>query len=195
MVRRTTAEGPGLRAALWLQGCTIRCRGCFNSHLWPLDGGRSKSVSSLTNELLSIGDIEGVTLLGGEPFDQALPLASLARGLRAAGLGVMTFTGNTLDSLRERAGPGDEALLAATDLLVDGPFKADEPDPTRPWLGSKNQRFIHLTDRYRGSTDKGQDDRVEVRLSTDGSVLINGQADARRLADLRRMIRDPHGNV
>jgi anaerobic ribonucleoside-triphosphate reductase activating protein len=174
----TDAEGPGRRAAFWLQGCSIRCPGCFNPHMWSATGGRTVDVDDLAHEATRDPAVEGVTFLGGEPFDQAEPLAQLARAVRAAGLSVMTFTGYWLEDLVADEPPGALALLATTDLLVDGPFDARQPDTGRPWVGSRNQRFHHLSGRYAhlGDLRSAGPDRLEVRLSPDGSVFLNGQA-------------------
>ena len=73
----TTAEGPGLRSALWVQGCSVHCPGCFNPQLWAEMGGRVENPADLAErfvaDALSAG-VEGITLLGGEPFDQAAAL-------------------------------------------------------------------------------------------------------------------------
>src|SRR4051794_1393000 len=91
VIPRTIAEGPGTRFAVWVQGCTIRCVGCFNPHLWGRKGGTATDPVGLATEAID-AEVEGVTLLGGEPFEQAAPLAAFARVVRHAGLSVMTFT-------------------------------------------------------------------------------------------------------
>jgi anaerobic ribonucleoside-triphosphate reductase activating protein len=188
LVPVTEVEGPGRRACLWVQGCSIRCPGCFNPHLWGVAGGRLATVDELTDQVLEVDGIEGITLLGGEPFDQAAPLAELGRRVRGHGLSVMTFTGFRLEQLLD-GGRGDHLeLLAATDLLVDGPFVKDLPDRRRPWVGSTNQRFHFLTSRYRHLEPElaAIPDRLELRLGRDGSVWINGMASTATLAGLRR---------
>ncbi|SNR98810.1 anaerobic ribonucleoside-triphosphate reductase activating protein [Blastococcus mobilis] len=196
-VPATYAEGPGLRAALWVQGCSIRCPGCFNPQLWARRGGSDRQVTDLVRELLESAathGVEGITLLGGEPFEQAAPLARVARGLRQAGLSVMTFTGYEWADLRRWAEsrPDIGALLEATDLLADGPFLADSIDTSRPWIGSRNQGLRALTDRYAEqlATFDRHPDRVEVRVAADGEIAVNGWANADALdalfADLGR---------
>jgi anaerobic ribonucleoside-triphosphate reductase activating protein len=131
--------------------------------------------------------VEGVTLLGGEPFDQASAFASFACAVRAAGLSVMTFTGHRLEDLIGPHAPeGAESLLAATDLLVDGPYVAEQMDLARPWVGSRNQRFHFLTDRYKHLETELADlvDRVEIRVAADGQVKVNGWATVAMLDDL-----------
>lgn len=177
----TRAEGPGLRAALWVQGCSIRCPGCFNPHSWPGGGGEPTpwpELAERVREAAAFHGIEGLTLLGGEPFDQAGPLAHLAAAVQADGLSVMTFTGHTLEEL-EAAGRNDwNRLVAATDLLVDGPYLAGRPERRRPWVGSDNQRFWFLTGRYADLAGQlgAVRNRLEVRIGPEGGVAVNGFA-------------------
>ena len=178
VVDRTSAEGPGVRFAVWGAGCSVRCDGCFNPHFWSPDSGQPFSVVELAARAVSSG-ADGVTLLGGEPFDQALAFAELARLVRESDMSVMTFTGHRLVDLRGADSPaGSAELLAATDLLVDGPYDADSPDLVRPWVGSTNQQFHFLTDRYLHLRDElaTLPDRVEVRIAPTGEVRLNGWA-------------------
>src|SRR5690606_38213583 len=88
-------------------------------------------------------------LLGGEPFAQAEALADVARRVREqAGLSAMVFTGYTLEQLRAAQRPDWDALLGATDLLVDGLYVREQFETRRRWIGSANQRAHFLTDRY-----------------------------------------------
>lgn len=197
----TDVEGPGRRAALWLQGCSIRCPGCFNPHLWSTRGGQETPTATeallLVEQALQAGS-RGLTLLGGEPFEQAAAAAVVASTFRSAGLGVMTFTGYTYPDLQRWAQDRADiaALLEATDLLADGPYLADRPDRIRPWVGSTNQGLRALTERYRGripglgpvpgSPQPGSDggDRLEVRVAPDGTVTVNGWAETAALEHL-----------
>jgi anaerobic ribonucleoside-triphosphate reductase activating protein len=184
----TDAEGPGERTAVWVQGCTIRCPGCFNPHLWTSRGGQLTPSAALAARVLA-ANTTGVTFLGGEPFDQAAALAKVAATVAAAGRSVMTFTGYTTAQLDHavRIGRSDvAALLAATDLLVAGPFLADHLDLARPWAGSTNQEFVLRTDRFPDLLDAlaTTPDRVEVTVSADGEVAVNGWADTDALDTL-----------
>lgn len=189
----TEAEGPGRRAAVWVQGCSVRCPGCFNPHLWADRGGLEGSPEELAAEWVAAArdaGSEGITLLGGEPFDQAAALAVVAEAFQDAGLTVMTFTGYPLERLeawaRHRADLG--RLLVATDLLADGPYLADRPERRRPWIGSVNQGLRALTPAYREVVDAietdGGTDRLEVRIARDGTVAVNGWADDETLETL-----------
>jgi anaerobic ribonucleoside-triphosphate reductase activating protein len=156
--------------------------------MWTTRGGFTAQPDELLAQVIAAGT-EGLTLLGGEPFDQASPLALLASGVRDAGLSVMTFTGFTWQQLQQAVAVGRSdvaALLRATDLLVDGPYLADRPDRHRPWVGSTNQRFRFLTERYAHLRDqlRALPDRVEVNVGPDGQVAVNGWASVDALEEL-----------
>jgi anaerobic ribonucleoside-triphosphate reductase activating protein len=161
--------------------------------MWDPDAGRDADVRDIVAALTSDSDIEGVTFFGGEPFDQAVGLAEVARDVRARGLSVMTFSGYFLEDLVTGARPGWLELLGYTDLLVDGPFDASLPDLRRPWIGSRNQGFHVLTPRYAGLAERltTLPDRVEVRLAADGAIFLNGQAPTAVLRALARAVGAP----
>jgi anaerobic ribonucleoside-triphosphate reductase activating protein len=185
VVARTRAEGPGERTAVWVQGCSIRCPGCFNPHLWGFRGGTVRTPQEIIDAVVAAGT-EGITLLGGEPFDQAAPLASVAAGIQAAGLSVMTFTGYTMAQLTTGARRDAAALLDHTDLLAAGPFVGGQIDTGRPWVGSTNQEFVPLTlvgaDMMRRLP--GTPDRLEVVVDTTGRAAVNGWAELDALDQL-----------
>ena len=173
VIPRTEAEGPGLRYALWVRGCSIRCPGCCNPELFEAASGALRAPEELAAEALAAG-VEGVSLLGGEPTEQAGPLAAFCRAARSGGLSVMLYSGRMLEDLRRLRDPDVDALLAHTDLLVDGPFVARLRTESRRWVGSSNQRMHFLTDFYR--TDDPRFDgpnTVEIRLSA-GEITLNG---------------------
>lgn len=176
VVAATRAEGPGVRTAIWLQGCPLRCAGCCNPEMLPFEGGVVRSVDeALAFALAAKRDsgVEGITLLGGEPFAHAAA-ALLATRAQASGLTVMTFSGYELDYLRSGAIPWADELLAAIDILVDGPYRRDLPDSTRRWIGSTNQRIHFLSDRYRPD-DEAWTKRDTLEIRWDGNELsVNG---------------------
>lgn len=172
----TEAEGPGRRFALWFQGCPLRCPGCCNPEYLPFKGGTTQTVDDLCREIERSREqngVEGITLLGGEPFAHAEPAAALAAAARRLGLSVMVFSGFTLEHLRTTIDPHTATLLAHTDILVDGPYLRDQPDTTRRWIGSINQRIHFLTDRYRFDESWRQRNTLEIRVRG-SEVLVNG---------------------
>lgn len=175
----TEAEGPGRRAALWVQGCDKRCAGCCNPQFLPLQVRTMMPARAVVEQLRgaqTTHGIEGVTFLGGEPMLQAVGLAAVAREAQAVGLSVMVFTGYTIEELDELQLPGARALIAATDVLVDGPFVGTAPDQKRRWIGSTNQRVFYLTSRYNSQIEEltSQERDLEVRIGVDASIRVNG---------------------
>lgn len=172
-----TAEGPGRRSAVWVQGCSIRCNGCINPNLFSTAGGHLVDTRDIIRDALA-KDVEGLTLLGGEPFDQAAGCADLAQRAHEAGLGVICFTGYTRENLY---GEDARALLDNVDLLVDGPYLENAPETSRSLVGSTNQRFLHLTPRYEGFDPTKAKNRLELRVTENGLVEAAGFLDAARI--------------
>lgn len=126
--------------------------------------------AAVVHEALEHG-VEGITLLGGEPMEQPEAGFALASLARERGLGVVCFTGFTREALTSAE---QLKFLEQIDLLVDGPFVADAPEPARALVGSTNQRFIHLTERYRDYDPLRSHNRIELRLNLDGTIDAAG---------------------
>jgi anaerobic ribonucleoside-triphosphate reductase activating protein len=174
-VDHTEAEGPGVRFALWVQGCKIRCPGCCNPHLFHGRPNQLRPVDDVLRLVLAARArapaLEGVSFLGGEPFEQDVALAALGLRLRAEGLTVMTYTGHVREELEARGSP----LLAATDLLVDGPYVEALRTTTWRFVGSTNQRMHFLTTAYRPDDPRfGLPNHAELRLTGTGEVQVCG---------------------
>lgn len=160
----------------------------------PFQGGIVRSVEEVLATALDArrdAGAEGITLLGGEPFAHAAA-ALVAVRAQKAGLSVMTFSGYELEDLRNGAILWANDLLAATDILVDGPYRKDLPDASRRWIGSTNQRIHFLTDRYRPDEAAWtQRDTLEIRwngseLSVNGFPAVSAKGLWRRGALVRR---------
>lgn len=145
-----TVLGPGRRIGLWLQGCTIRCRGCVSQDTWPADAARAMPVKALLDwcRRAAADGIDGITLSGGEPFDQPKPLLALLRGLSEwrtqAGLDfdILCYSGYPLKTLSKR----HAKLLALLDALIPEPFVDGRPLGGL-WRGSDNQTLAPLSAR------------------------------------------------
>ena len=180
---KTESEGPGLRTAIWLQGCSIGCPGCINPHLWSFHGGDEVNVEHLADEILAL-DVDGITLLGGEPFDQAADCYELAKRVRDGGKGVITFSGYTYEKLMNEERSDWESLLSVTDLLVDGPYESELAEKNRAWVGSTNQRFLNLTNRYVDIDAKSLSNRIEMRVLPSGVIEVCGFASNKQLKEI-----------
>lgn len=195
----TTAEGPGRRFAVWVQGCSLRCPGCCNPQLFTPRGGTAVAVASLVEQIEQAArehHLEGLTVLGGEPLEQIDAVTALCRGASARGLGVIVFSGYRLAQAQHR--PGFAQLWASIDTLVDGPYDAERPEPGpaqggRRFIGSRNQRRRHRSDRYRDPALWIGAPRLEVHLGPDGGFSAHGEPGA--LRDLLHALDTPKNPV
>lgn len=171
---RCTVLGPGVRFGVWVQGCGIGCAGCISPQWIPAEGGSWLPVAELAERIVHEA-VDGLTLSGGEPFDQAGAVADLVRRVRARrDMSVLSYTGYTLSHLRRHGTPDQHALLAALDLLVDGPYLRAKHADLR-WRASTNQRVHHLTGRH--APLDATDDRsagLQFDIAGDGTVHFTG---------------------
>ena len=183
-LNRTKMAGPGWRFCIWVQGCSRRCENCMAKETWLHNDGSAMDTEELLKQIVAVPDIEGVTFLGGEPFEQPRAVALLAQGVKNSGLSVVTFTGFTIEELSSQSNPYVQYLLKVTDLLIDGPFIEDKFSLNRPWVGSSNQRFQFLTERYNENDLIGVRNQVEIRITPNGKTLINGMCDFSKIKGL-----------
>lgn len=169
-----------MRLALWVQGCTIRCPGCCNPEMFAQRGGTEMTVEQVLARFDAAAANEGVSILGGEPFEQAAEVAAFARGVRARGKTVMVYSGYRIAELRAQAAanPAVTELIDSTDLLVDGRYDRELPEPPPPigrrWLGSTNQVMHFLTSAYSAEDERMRDaNTVEIHWR-DGKLVVNG---------------------
>lgn len=184
-----TTLGPGRRLGIWFQGCSLRCAGCVSADTWA-PGRHSMAVAELVAQLLPwLDEAEGITISGGEPFDQPEALIALLRALKAhSPLDIFVFTGHPVERLAD-------ALVQAQgllDALMSDPFDIQAPQ-TRALRGSDNQRLHVLTDLGRTrfaayDRDLTPDDRtLDLMFDDDGTVWLAGiprRDDVLRLHDL-----------
>ncbi|MGW7365473.1 4Fe-4S single cluster domain-containing protein [Streptomyces sp. NPDC054841] len=165
----TRVLGPGVRSAVWVQGCPFHCAGCIAPE-WITDRpARQAGPGELAAELLADPRVTGLTLSGGEPMQQAAGLAALVRQAREIrNVSVICFTGHRLERLLARSpSEGVPDLLAVVDVLIDGQYVAGLNDG-RGLRGSTNQRIHHLTRRL---ADSGYDFAHRTR---DAEIAVNG---------------------
>jgi anaerobic ribonucleoside-triphosphate reductase activating protein len=143
-IKCSFSDGPGKRFAIWVKGCDRRCDGCTNYSLQSKEvefAINPKSLFSLVESSISEG-IEGVTISGGEPMLQWELLSRFYQECQEVGLSVMVFTGYMFEDL-------SEDMVKHIDILVDGPYEKNKLETKRNWVGSTNQRFFFLSDRYK----------------------------------------------
>ncbi|MGM9619756.1 MAG: anaerobic ribonucleoside-triphosphate reductase activating protein [Oscillospiraceae bacterium] len=142
LMQDSIVDGPGLRFTVFVQGCGHHCEGCHNPQTHDPAGGREMTVEEVVAELRSNPLTDGLTLSGGEPFDQPEGCLALARAAHADGLNVWAYSGYLYEQLL--ADERKAALLREVDVLIDGPFLLAQRTLALPWRGSRNQRLIDV---------------------------------------------------
>lgn len=144
IVRESIVDGPGFRFTVFVQGCPHHCPGCHNPQTHDSSGGEDCDVETIMREFVKNPLLQGITLSGGEPMEQAEALLLLAREVRKTGKDVVVFTGYTFERLLEmgKERPAIIDLLRECRLLIDGPFILAERDLTLRFRGSRNQRLL-----------------------------------------------------
>lgn len=176
---RSRALGPGTRTVIWFQGCSFDCPGCIAAEMNRSDDFELSTPVDLSVRVLRVSEIEGITLSGGDPFDQ--PLELLAEFLdelsRRSDLSVMCYTGRTLEQLRRDARADViERILNRVDILVDGLY-VESLNDGRVWRGSSNQQIHFLSPRYHhleASVFESRERKLEVSVGAAREIEITG---------------------
>lgn len=184
-----TTLGPGTRAGIWTQGCTLHCSGCLSRDTWEADPAAAVPVEAVLGWLASLpGPVDGVTISGGEPFQQPAALAALVTGIRAwrdararetIPLDILVFSGYVYSRLSRD--PQAREILDMCDAVITGPY-VDRLNPggrhpergSLLWRGSANQRIVPLSplgqERYAAVADgemAEEDAGPRVQVSVD----------------------------
>lgn len=183
VIERTRAEGPGIRLCIWVQGCRHGCKGCYAKSTWDREKGIEVDSLSLVDMVRRNKDcIDGITFLGGEPFDQACELLPIAKAAKNLGLNTIAFSGYLYEELLKEE--ESHELLRYVDLLIDGPYMEEKQDFSRPLVGSSNQRFIYLTDQIPKCEIENYRNQIELNIKTNGKLEINGMTDLDKLSEI-----------
>lgn len=143
IVSDSIVDGPGIRTAIFSQGCPHHCPGCHNPETWEFGAGTQIPVEAVVEIVQSNPLCRGVTFSGGEPFAQAAAFAKLARLLKEKGYEVASYSGYTFEELLK--GTEDQKnLLASIDILIDGRFLQALKSLEIAFRGSRNQRILDV---------------------------------------------------
>jgi anaerobic ribonucleoside-triphosphate reductase activating protein len=182
-----TTLGPGRRAGIWVQGCSIHCPGCLSRDTWAPAAALTATAEVADWVAGQAGDgLAGITVSGGEPLDQPMPLRALLAGLRArpalADADILLYTGYAYGAAARR----HSAVLELVDAVVSGPYSGTRPS-THPWMGSGNQVLTLLTERARERFVPPPGPR-QLQVSADGAAIwmtgIPGPGDLERFQAL-----------
>jgi anaerobic ribonucleoside-triphosphate reductase activating protein len=175
-------EGPGQRTVIWFAGCTIRCAGCINPHLFDGEKYAARPASEIVDRVcrgIALGDV-GISVAGGEPFDQPAALAVLVREVAACWPQcgdiprVIVYTGFTYEALVARREPVVKMALRFIDVLIDGPFVRALADRNLAYRGSSNQRVINMPATLQcGAVETMKDcDTPKIDIHPDGHITL-----------------------
>lgn len=177
------ANGPGVRTSVFVSGCRHHCPGCFNEVAWDFGYGQpfDKPVRNEVFASCKPDYITGLSLLGGEPMEpeNQRALVDFVERVRQTypGKSIWCYTGDLLDDLRNPDSPRHtevtDRLLAAIDVLVDGPFVQAHHDITLRFRGSSNQRIIDLPATLAG--DKVVPWRDDPQFTSHVMVALNAK--------------------
>ncbi len=142
LVEESIVDGPGIRLTVFTQGCRHKCKGCHNPQTHDYNGGKDISIDEILRIVKENPLLDGITISGGEPFDQPQACTKLAKTVKNMGLNVVIYTGYKYEELL--SSKIHRALLEQADILIDGKFEIDKKDLTLPFRGSSNQRIIYL---------------------------------------------------
>lgn len=166
------SNGPGLRAVIWVQGCSLGCLGCFNPASHAFGGGECVPTAAILKRVISLQDrIEGLTISGGEPLQQPEAIIELLEALRMrTELSSIVFSGFTWEEISRKAWA--TRLAACADVVIAGRY--DQRWHIASGLrGSTNKRIQLLTNRYtRDQIERTPE--TEAIVGTDGSIVLTG---------------------
>jgi anaerobic ribonucleoside-triphosphate reductase activating protein len=184
-----TSLGPGKRIGIWFQGCNVRCPGCISADTWSTNRGDTTLEQLLSQVGSYFPDTDGVTISGGEPFEQPDALVALLGELRRlTNADILVYSGYPIESLTETLAKAPGLI----DALITDPFELHSAH-SRPLRGSDNQRMHLLTPLGRQRFTQyerpltEQDKSLDVMFDEDGSVWLAGipsRGDFQRLRDL-----------
>jgi anaerobic ribonucleoside-triphosphate reductase activating protein len=137
-------DGPGLRMAVFMQGCDKDCEGCHNQEARAMEGGREYTADEVFEKIKANPLLSGVTFSGGEPLLQAHELLPLAKNISETGLSLAVYTGDTFEQILSRGDEAQLTLLSYADTLIDGPFILAQKSLALPFRGSANQRILDI---------------------------------------------------
>ena len=168
IVESSRIYGPGSRTVLWLQGCSIQCEGCWNDELWSFSGGKKMSSEEIIQILQNNTDV-GLTLLGGEPLDQAPAVLELIENCHTSGFDVMLYTGYELEELSKV----QKQCVEQSDIVIHGRYVEDLRSENLLWRGSTNQDILINSQKYH-DLELEERRQMEIHIDELGQVKVIG---------------------
>lgn len=142
IVDESIVDGPGIRLAIFFQGCSHHCFKCHNPNSWDFEKGKKYSLEKIEEIIRKDKHIDGVTLTGGDPLDQYEEALSVCKMIKEkfSNLDIILYTGYDFEDVKSNF----NEILNYIDYLVDGKFIYEKMDLSLLFKGSSNQRFIDV---------------------------------------------------
>ena len=159
--------GPGKRLLLFAQGCSLRCKGCTNQHLWEFGKGKNVSIDEIINQC---NDLDGITLHGGEPLDQATALCELIKRIKEQDKTIVLFTGYTYKELNKV----QRQVWRNADIVIAGRYEEEKRDIYLQFRGSTNQQVFTHKGKYKDYKIKDGKTVAILSLNENGEMQSRG---------------------
>lgn len=182
-----TTLGPGKRLAVWVNGCSRGCRGCVSERLQKRDETTEVNIEEYFFGYRLDGT-DGVTVSGGEPFEQTEELLHLVEYFKRRGVrDILVYTGFTLEELRARKDAVTDGVLARISVLIDGPYIAERDSGKGNLMGSDNQRLHCFDESLRSVYDAFfREERTMQEVTLPGALLAVGIPDSAYIEAFRK---------
>jgi len=175
IVPQSKIYGPGSRFVIWVQGCSLGCPGCWNPQMHSHERNNVSPIRDLVSMITAQSEVEGITILGGEPLEQCDSVLALVREVKSLDLTVMLYTGFEPNEVRTQC---KRKLVQSADVIVFGRYREDLRSTYLLWRGSSNQRIEFHNERYRKVYNATNEmNQAEIHISEDGSITVTGYPD------------------
>jgi len=167
--------GPSKRFVIWTQGCSLNCKGCWNKETWSFKDNLLYSPDDLLDLILKYkNEIEGITILGGEPLFQKEDLLKFVKLIKKkTNLTIMLYTGFEKNEFTIK----DKEIISYIDILIAGRYIDEERSIFLTWRGSQNQKIEFITNKYTEKDIPKPSNMLEIDINEDGSVKLMGYPD------------------
>ena len=162
--------GVGKRFVIWFQGCALRCQGCWNESMWSFENNQLFSTNMIIDKIIKIKELEGVTILGGEPMHQADELLVLVKAIKKLNLTVILYTGFEKGELKKNS---EIKLTEISDVVIFGRYIESLRDVFLKMRGSRNQTILINNKNYQEHFIE-EANEVEININEDGSIIVYG---------------------
>ncbi len=178
--------GPGRRIVIWVQGCSLKCKGCTSPQFWDYDKGKEITEEELI-ELCICDDLEGITFHGGEPMEQSDSLLYVAERILPKGKNVVCFTGYEVEELKRSS---QIALASISDILITGRYEESKRNVYLQFRGSTNQKVLFPSGNFTDYKLLDGQNVSAIKISNDGDLVYNGFIDPNMVDLIKSIVGD-----